>query len=60
MLLPFILMQNVKGKRMGRPPKKNPTPSTVKRNIRRAKQQAREAAQGGSTSQTQPQQSQQQ
>ncbi|XP_062088508.1 uncharacterized protein LOC133795074 [Humulus lupulus] len=40
--------QNVKGKRMGRPPKTNPTPSTVKRNIRRAKQQAREAAQGNS------------
>ncbi|XP_062114510.1 uncharacterized protein LOC133825610 [Humulus lupulus] len=52
--------QNVKGKRMGRPPKKNPTPSTVRRNTRRAKQQAREDAQGGSTSQTQPQQSQQQ
>ena len=31
-------------KRMGRPPKQNPAPETVKRNIRRTKKQARETS----------------
>ncbi|XP_062104291.1 uncharacterized protein LOC133815468 [Humulus lupulus] len=44
----------VQQRRMGRPPKKNPTPETIKRMKRRVRQKAREAAQA-SSSQPHPQ-----
>ncbi|XP_062085693.1 uncharacterized protein LOC133791793 [Humulus lupulus] len=38
-------LQPVQRRRMGRPPKKNPAPETIKRKKRRVRQKAREAAQ---------------